>query len=56
VFIDDMSGAATTFPTPNGGGVTRFWGPGHLILVECMIPEMFFGDKNPAAEVAALLR
>jgi len=47
--IDEMSGAATTFPTPNGG-CHPLWVLGHLTLVEGMIPAVFFGDKNPAAE------
>jgi uncharacterized damage-inducible protein DinB len=47
--IDEMSGAATTFPTPNGG-CHPLWVLGHLTLVEGMIPAAFFGDKNPAAE------
>ena len=47
--IDEMSGAATTFPTPNGG-CHPLWVLGHLTLVEGMIPEMLFGEKNAAAE------
>jgi len=47
--IDEMSGAATTFPTPNGG-CHPLWVLGHLTLVEGMIPTVLFGDKNPAAE------
>jgi hypothetical protein len=47
--IDEMNGAATTFPTPNGGR-HPLWVLGHLTLVEGMIPEILFGDKNPAAE------
>ena len=47
--IDDMSGAATTFPTPNGG-CHPLWVLGHLTLVEGSIPAILFGDKNPAAE------
>jgi uncharacterized damage-inducible protein DinB len=47
--IDEMSGAATTFPTPNGG-CHPLWVLGHLTLVEGMIPAALFGDKNPAAE------
>jgi uncharacterized damage-inducible protein DinB len=46
--IDEMSGAATTFPTPNGG-CHPLWVLGHLTLVEGMIPAVFFGEKNPAA-------
>jgi uncharacterized damage-inducible protein DinB len=47
--IDEMSGAATTFPTPNGG-CHPLWVLGHLTLVEGLIPAVLFGDKNPAAE------
>jgi hypothetical protein len=47
--IDEMSGSATTFPTANGG-CHPLWVLGHLTLVEGMIPLVFFGDKNPAAE------
>jgi hypothetical protein len=47
--IDEMSATATTFPTPNGG-CHPLWVLGHLTLVEGMIPEIFFGDKNLAAE------
>ncbi len=47
--IDEMSGAATTFPTPNGG-CHPLWVLGHLTLVEGMIPEILFGEKNAAAE------
>ena len=47
--IDEMSGAATTFPTPNGG-CHPLWVLGHLTLVEGTIPGILFGDKNPAAE------
>ena len=47
--IDEMSDAATTFPTPNGG-CHPLWVLGHLTLVEGMIPEILFGEKNPAAE------
>jgi len=47
--IDEMSGAATTFPTPNGG-CHPLWALGHLTLVEGMIPEILFGEKNAAAE------
>src|ERR1700694_5918658 len=49
--IDEMSGAATTFPTPNGG-CHPLWVLGHLTLVEGMIPATLFGDQNPAAEWA----
>jgi hypothetical protein len=47
--IDEMSDAATTFPTPNGG-CHPLWVLGHLTLVEGMIPAVLFGDTNPAAE------
>jgi len=47
--VDEMSGAATTFPTPNGG-CHPLWVLGHLTLIEGMIPAVFFGAKNPAAE------
>jgi DinB superfamily len=47
--IDEMSDAATTFPTPNGG-CHPLWGLGHLTLVEGMIPAALFAEKNPAAE------
>src|SRR5580704_11990639 len=47
--IDEMSGAATTFPTPNGG-CHPLWVLGHLTLVEGMIPAILFGEKNPTAE------
>ena len=47
--IDEMSGAATTFPTANGG-CHPLWVLGHLTLVEGSIPAILFGDKNAAAE------
>jgi hypothetical protein len=47
--IDKMSGAPTTFPTPNGG-CHPLWVLGHLTMVEGMIPGVLFGDTNPAAE------
>jgi hypothetical protein len=47
--IDEMSGNATTFPTPNGG-CHPLWVLGHLTLIEGSIPAILFGDKNPAAE------
>jgi len=47
--IDEMDGAPTTFPTPNGG-CHPLWVLGHLTLVEGTIPSIFFGDKNPVAE------
>ena len=45
--IDEMSDAATTFPTPNGG-CHPLWVLGHLTLVEGMIPAALFGEENPA--------
>jgi len=39
--IDDMSDAARTFPTPNGG-CHPLWVLGHLALVEGMIPAALF--------------
>ena len=47
--IDDMSDAATTFPTPNGG-CHPLWVLGHLTLVEGMIPAALFAEKNPVAD------
>jgi len=47
--IDEMSYAATTFPTPNGG-CHPLWVLGHLTLVEGIIPAAFFAEENPAAE------
>jgi hypothetical protein len=47
--LDEMSDAPTTFPTPNGG-CHPLWVLGHLAVVEGMIPEVLFGDKNPVAE------
>jgi hypothetical protein len=47
--IDEMSYAATTFPTPNGG-CHPLWVLGHLTLVEGMIPAALFAEENPAAE------
>ena len=47
--IDEMIGAATTFPTPNGV-CHPLWVLGHLALVEGMIPEILFGEKNAVAE------
>ena len=35
--IDEMSGAPTTFPTPNGG-CHPLWVLGHLALIEGSIP------------------
>ena len=47
--IDEMSGAATTFPTSNGG-CHPLWVLGHLTLVEGSIPAILFGEKNAAEE------
>jgi DinB superfamily len=47
--IDEMSDAATTFPTPNGG-CHPLWVLGHLTLVEGMIPSALFAEENPVAE------
>ena len=46
--IDQMSDAATRFPTPNGG-CHPLWVLGHLTLVEGMIPGVLFGEENPVA-------
>src|SRR5262249_25950447 len=51
--LDEMSGAPTTFPTPNGG-CHPLWVIGHLAFVEGMIPEILFGEPNPVAEWATL--
>src|SRR5260370_8048593 len=47
--IDEMSAAAMTFPTANGG-CHPLWVLGHLTLIEGSIPAILFGDKNAAAE------
>jgi uncharacterized damage-inducible protein DinB len=47
--IDKMSGAPTTFPTPNGG-CHPLWVLGHLAIVEGMVLEVLFGERNPVAE------
>jgi hypothetical protein len=47
--IDKMSAAPTTFPTPNGG-CHPLWVLGHLAIVEGMVPEVLFGERNPVAE------
>ena len=44
--IDEMSGAPTTFPTPNGG-CHPLWVLGHLALVEGMIPAALFVPVPP---------
>ncbi|HET6955119.1 MAG TPA: DinB family protein [Vicinamibacterales bacterium] len=49
--IDEMSGAATTFPTPNGG-CHPLWVLGHLTLVEGMIPAALLGEPNAAVDWA----
>ena len=49
-----MSGAPTTFPTPNGG-CHPLWVLGHLALVEGMIPAALFGEPNPAADWATAI-
>jgi len=46
--IDEMSDAATTFPTPHGG-CHPLWVLGHLGFVEGMIPAALFGEQNAAA-------
>lgn len=46
--IDEMSDAATTFPTPHGG-CHPLWVLGHLAFVEGMIPAALFGEANAAA-------
>jgi uncharacterized damage-inducible protein DinB len=51
--IDKMSDAATTFPTPSGG-CHPLWVLGHLTLVEGLVPEVLYGEKNPAADWWAL--
>jgi hypothetical protein len=47
--IDKMAGAATKFPTPNGG-CHPLWVLGHLTLIEGTIPAVLYGEKNPVAE------
>jgi hypothetical protein len=46
--IDEMSGAPTTFPTPNGG-CHPLWVLGHLTLVEGLLPAVLTGEPNPVA-------
>ena len=46
--IDEMSGAPTTFPTPDGG-CHPLWVLGHLALVEGSIPSVLIGEPNPVA-------
>jgi hypothetical protein len=47
--IDKMSDAATIFPTPSGG-CHPLWVLGHLTLIEAMVPEVLYGEKNPVAD------
>jgi uncharacterized damage-inducible protein DinB len=47
--IDRMSGAPTTFPTPNGG-CHPLWVLGHLTFVEGMVLGVLYGEKNRVAE------
>jgi hypothetical protein len=47
--IDKMAGAATKFPTPNGG-CHPLWVLGHLTLIEGTIPAVLYGEENPVAE------
>jgi hypothetical protein len=47
--IDEMSGAPTTFPTPNGG-CHPLWVLGHLALVEGSIPAVLTGEANAVAK------
>jgi hypothetical protein len=49
--IDEMSGAATTFPTPQGG-CHPLWVLGHLTIVEGMVPAALFGEPNAAEDWA----
>jgi hypothetical protein len=51
--IEKMSDAATTFPTPDGG-CHPLWVLGHLTIVEGMLPEVLYGEKNPVADWWAL--
>jgi hypothetical protein len=51
--IDEMSGAPTTFPTPNGG-CHPLWVLGHLTLIEGTIPAILFGEQNAAADWSGL--
>jgi hypothetical protein len=46
--VDEMSGAPTMFPTPNGG-CHPLWVIGHLALVEGSIPAILIGEPNPVA-------
>jgi DinB superfamily len=51
--IDEMSGAPTAFPTPNGG-CHPLWVLGHLALIEGSIPAILTGEANPVAAWAPL--
>src|SRR5260370_31073686 len=52
--INEMSGAATTFPTLNGGG-HPIWGLGHPTLGVGMIPAIRFRNTNPATVAPQIL-
>jgi uncharacterized damage-inducible protein DinB len=45
--IEDMRDAPLTQPTPRGGN-HPLWVLGHLTLVEGSIPQILFGEPNPA--------
>jgi hypothetical protein len=51
--VEKMSDAATTFPTP-GGGCHPLWVLGHLTLIEGMVPEVLYGEKNAVAHWQSL--
>src|SRR5258707_14583398 len=53
--IDEMRGAATTFPTPNGGGRPP-GGGGDLEPGEGVSPAAPFRGKNPPAEWQPVFR
>jgi hypothetical protein len=53
--IDEMSDAATTFPTPNGG-CHPLWVLGHLTLVEGIIPAALFAEKTRGRVATVLWR
>ena len=44
-----MSDAPTTFPTLNGG-CHPLWVLGHLTLIERVIPDVLFGERNPVEQ------
>lgn len=46
--IDQMGDAVMTFPTANGG-CHPLWVLGHLAVVEGMLPQVLYGEPNPAA-------